>query len=190
MNQHYRTILAPNSPFIGHFCPIKRQPLQPGQEVVICNRSQTGFLVESWLYLHENCPYCATNQAGPAIGVSPEPAALARLVIPGGRSFLLDREVVNIGRGPGNQIILDDIHVSYRHARIRRDGAVFYLFDLGSTNGAWFNDRPVQQLRLEDDDQIRLGNSVLIFKQSSEARLPASVQGKQIKTEPLRPVTS
>ncbi len=52
-----------------------------------------------------------------------------------GRVVKLTRDVSFIGRAPANEVVLDDDHVSGRHARIVQglDGAT--IEDLGSTNG-------------------------------------------------------
>jgi len=52
-----------------------------------------------------------------------------------GTVFKLTRDVSFIGRAPANEVVLDDEHVSGRHARIVQglDGAT--IEDLGSTNG-------------------------------------------------------
>ena len=64
-----------------------------------------------------------------------------------GRRFELTGEVVRIGRAPGNDVVLEDMHVSGDHARIvRREGRV-ELTDLRSTNGTTVVRR---------DDRIRL----------------------------------
>ncbi len=54
----------------------------------------------------------------------------------GGRVIELDSALVRIGRAPGNELTLDDLHVSGEHARVTLgDGAE--LEDRGSTNGTW-----------------------------------------------------
>jgi Nif-specific regulatory protein len=53
-----------------------------------------------------------------------------------GRVIELDSGPVRIGRAPGNELTLDDLHVSGEHARVTLgDGAE--LEDRGSTNGTW-----------------------------------------------------
>jgi Nif-specific regulatory protein len=52
-----------------------------------------------------------------------------------GRSFDAESEVVRIGRGPGNDLVVEDTHVSAEHARIVRGAAEPMLEDLRSTNG-------------------------------------------------------
>ncbi len=66
-------------------------------------------------------------------------------------------ETVTIGRGPDNQIVLDDPSVSGRHAELRRVGNGYHLRDLGSTNGTRLNDETITDVALRAGDRIRFG---------------------------------
>jgi diguanylate cyclase (GGDEF)-like protein len=79
-----------------------------------------------------------------------------------GRRYLLDKEVVTLGRGRENDIVLPSDCVSRRHARLeRRDEAVFVV-DLASTNGTFINDerKPVRERRLARGDQLKIGDTI------------------------------
>ena len=52
-----------------------------------------------------------------------------------GRVFELVADVVSIGRAPGNDVVLDDMHVSGEHARLALEPGRVVLTDLRSTNG-------------------------------------------------------
>jgi diguanylate cyclase (GGDEF)-like protein len=82
-----------------------------------------------------------------------------------GRRYPLQRDVVTIGRGAENTIVLASPSVSRRHARIeRRDGA-FYIVDEESTNGVLVNDgvRPASEASLRCGDELMLGDVILKF---------------------------
>ncbi|MCB0211169.1 MAG: FHA domain-containing protein [Anaerolineae bacterium] len=67
--------------------------------------------------------------------------------------------VTYLGRDPDNTIILSDSLASGRHARISRENGVWWLEDLGSTNGTTLNDLPVSKpTSLAHHDRIGLGN--------------------------------
>jgi pSer/pThr/pTyr-binding forkhead associated (FHA) protein len=72
--------------------------------------------------------------------------------------------VIQIGRAPSCEIVLDDRNVSRRHAEIRRRGPVVVLIDLDSTNGTIVNGRRVREHPLADGDRITMGNSRLTFE--------------------------
>src|ERR1044072_7960124 len=93
----------------------------------------------------------------------------ARLTIqqPGQRSRYAEVSgpVVSVGRRPDNTIWLEDSDVSKYHAVIERRGALYFITDLGSSNGTTVNNEPlVAQRTLRDGDLICLGgNSTLQF---------------------------
>ena len=105
----------------------------------------------------------------PSAGSTREAAPLGRLVIEQspsfdpGRAFNLGTAPITIGRSVDNAITLDaDEFASGHHARIepRRDG--IWIADLGSTNGTYVNDRPVDGRELlQDGDLVRVGETEL-----------------------------
>jgi hypothetical protein len=93
----------------------------------------------------------------------PEPREQLVLVHDGQRTSI-EGAVVQIGRAPSCDVVLDDRNVSRRHAEIRRRGPVVVLIDLDSTNGTIVNGRRVREHPLADGDRITLGNSRLTFE--------------------------
>ena len=69
--------------------------------------------------------------------------------------------------GRGNvEIHLEDPFASSRHARIFREGHVYVLEDLGSTNGTYLNDEPLRgPAPLHPGDRIRIGDSEFSYQQ-------------------------
>jgi hypothetical protein len=64
-----------------------------------------------------------------------------------------------LGRGDV-EIRLDDPFASSRHARISREGHVLVIEDLGSTNGTYLNEEPLNGPQpLHSGDRIRIGDS-------------------------------
>jgi len=80
-----------------------------------------------------------------------------------GKVYRVEAPVVEVGRGSGCAVCLDDERVSRRHCEIRFSENHFWLTDLGSTNGTELNGRPVIREVLEDGDKIGLGATVLEF---------------------------
>ena len=70
-----------------------------------------------------------------------------------------------LGRGDV-EIRLEDPFASSRHARISRQGHVFVIEDLGSTNGTYLNDEPLNGPQpLHPGDRIRIGDSEFSYLQ-------------------------
>ena len=58
--------------------------------------------------------------------------------------FLPLQPLTSVGADPQNDIVLSDPYISRRHARLRWDGATWWVEDLGSRNGTLVNGVPCQ----------------------------------------------
>jgi hypothetical protein len=70
-----------------------------------------------------------------------------------------------IGRGTDADIRLPDTGVSRKHVDVVLDGGTAIAEDLGSTNGTLVNGRRITRQPLADGDVIRIGHSVLVYRQ-------------------------
>lgn len=86
------------------------------------------------------------------------------------RSVPFDGRPLTIGRAPDNGLVLRDGRASRHHARIDARRGSLVLTDLGSTNGSFVNDRPVESIALGEGDRIRIGTTTLIVEAISSAR--------------------
>ena len=77
------------------------------------------------------------------------------------KEYILDKEVVTIGRAPESDICIDNIGVSSNHAKIT--SANLLLEDIGSANGTYVNDQKVQSQTLENGDVIKVGKFEIRF---------------------------
>lgn len=75
----------------------------------------------------------------------------------------IDRARLNIGRRPGNDLVLDHLAVSGRHAAIDTTSEGTFILDLGSTNGTSVNGQPIKKHLLHHDDVIEMGKYQLKF---------------------------
>jgi len=80
-----------------------------------------------------------------------------------GTKFSLEKDVITCGRDATNDLFLDDVTVSRRHAEIRRDGSEFSIKDVGSLNGIFVNRERVDSSALVNADEIQIGKFKLIF---------------------------
>lgn len=72
-----------------------------------------------------------------------------------------------IGRGQDADVRLADTGVSRRHAVVRFDGNAAVVEDLNSTNGTVVNGQRIRTWRLQPEDAIRVGHTVVVFRQES-----------------------
>ena len=99
------------------------------------------------------------------LGLAPEPELAASLTINGAAHELRKPSVV-IGRSKDCDIRVSDPNVSRRHAEIRQEGSIYWIIDLGSTNGLSVNGRQLKRSKLDEGDRITLGSTELIFNRS------------------------
>lgn len=58
-----------------------------------------------------------------------------------------------IGRGKHCDLIINSGKVSREHAAIMREGDLFYIEDLGSSNGTWYDKKRITRRRVDDGDE-------------------------------------
>lgn len=80
-----------------------------------------------------------------------------------GSRYLLDQDLVRIGRHPDADILLDDITVSRSHAQIRRTPEGYVVTDSGSLNGTYLNRNRVEEAPLRNGDELQIGKYRLVF---------------------------
>lgn len=75
----------------------------------------------------------------------------------------LDNAQITVGRDSSCDFQISERNVSRAHCRITRHSEAYWLEDLGSTNRTMLNGVAVEQSRLADGDQVRVGSTVLKF---------------------------
>jgi len=69
-----------------------------------------------------------------------------------------------LGRDKDCDIVIDDGHVSSRHASLRFREGKMVLTDLDSSNGTFVNGDQISRVDLEDNAEIKIGDTVLKFR--------------------------
>lgn len=92
---------------------------------------------------------------------------------------------LTLGRASGNGLMLDGDAfpgVSAHHARLVLEGENLVVEDLGSTNGTFVNDQPVQRAVLRDGDVLRLSiaGPSFVVESRDGARSTAVVSPEQL----------
>lgn len=86
------------------------------------------------------------------------------------REFSVGKNNLSIGRKHGNDIQLNDLTLSGRHALISSIPDYVFVEDLGSTNGTLVNGNHVKKVALEHGDVIQIGHHQLTYMCEPETR--------------------
>jgi serine/threonine-protein kinase len=85
--------------------------------------------------------------------------------------------VLTVGRKEDNDLVIDNLAVSGRHARIARIGNEFIIQDTESTNGIFLNGEKIAQHTLKHGDQVLIGKHCLLFQDDTAAGASRSSGG-------------
>ena len=99
--------------------------------------------------------------------------------------FQLDCNLVTLGRGSRNDIVIDCGSVSVSHAEMRRVEGGFELADLASTNGIKLDGERRELVTLHDGISVSLGDVLFEFQLNDEEREVLGHETPAIKLPPL-----
>jgi hypothetical protein len=104
-----------------------------------------------------------------------------------GKTFLLDKVEISMGRDLSNDIVINDSEASRRHARIFLQGGNYIIEDLGSTNGTSVNgQRLMGPYVLRPGELIMLGESIsLLFEMVQTDENATVVSPRKPAPEPV-----
>ena len=81
-----------------------------------------------------------------------------------------DKREISIGRNENNDIHINNLGASKKHARIVRRNGEYIIEDLKSTNGTLLNNQSISTAKLTGDDEVTIGkHSLLISIQRDRA---------------------
>ena len=85
-------------------------------------------------------------------------------------TFELPEDKTTVGRVPENLLHIADDSVSSSHAEITFENGNFTVRDLGSTNGTFLNDEPIESSVLTSGDTLRFGSVSTTFISQAEVK--------------------
>ena len=80
-----------------------------------------------------------------------------------GKKYNLNSSSLVIGRSSKCDIQIDQESISRNHSKIVNTGKSILVRDLGSTNGTYVNDEPIDEYVLRDGDLIKIGRTIFKF---------------------------
>jgi signal transduction histidine kinase len=93
-----------------------------------------------------------------------------------GKQFELTGDRLSAGRDSANKVRLHDTEASRRHAEFVRTAEGYRLLDVGSANGTFVNGQGAKDVLLQPGDQVRIGQTVLVFSAGrTDAPAPAAL---------------
>jgi ABC-type multidrug transport system ATPase subunit/pSer/pThr/pTyr-binding forkhead associated (FHA) protein len=96
---------------------------------------------------------------------------------------------LTVGRLPDNDVVLDDLLVSRRHAELHRTGASWRIVDLNSGNGTFVNGTRVGSAEIGPRDVIGIGHALLqlhgdrLVSAEDTGDVGFTVQGASVTTD-------
>ena len=95
-----------------------------------------------------------------------------------GQKWVIEKDVVIIGRGKDCDVVLPERPVSRYHAEIRRRGNRYLLRDLDSKNGTCLNGQEIDgPIPLQDGDEIQIALRVKLLFVGVDATVPLILDG-------------
>jgi TonB family protein len=104
------------------------------------------------------------------------------------KSFKISRRVVVIGRDKSATLRIQDKFISRKHFQVEFLGEnKLFLQDLGSANGTFLNGKKVERSKLEDGDEIVVGEKriVISYKVMKPEKAVAAKKIKDADTSPM-----
>jgi pSer/pThr/pTyr-binding forkhead associated (FHA) protein len=101
---------------------------------------------------------------------------MARLVLKFESAILkevpLGTRPVSIGRAPDNDLTIDNMAVSDRHARVYAEAGRLVIEDLNSLNGTFVNDVRIERTTLRHGDTVQVGKHQILVDTAHDAAVP------------------
>ena len=98
--------------------------------------------------------------------------------------FDITDTALKFGRTADNQVQIDDLAVSNEHAQVvcetnGKGENIYFLEDLGSTNGSFVNEAKIQKQQLHHKDTLRIGWNMFTFIDENEVNLEKTSEIKK-----------
>ncbi len=75
-----------------------------------------------------------------------------------------EKDNIVIGRSPSCDLVLSSPNVSRKHALIEKKNGDFFIRDLGSKNGVYFQGLKIEELKLSEETKLTIGPFVVVVR--------------------------
>jgi pSer/pThr/pTyr-binding forkhead associated (FHA) protein len=104
------------------------------------------------------------------------------------KEFVVNKQAVTIGRKHENDIQLNDLAVSGRHALVTTKDGLVVVEDLGSTNGTLLNGSHINRATLQHGNVVQIGHHLFTYMDEKDKYEPTmSVRSDMDKTQIVLP---
>ncbi len=90
------------------------------------------------------------------------------------KEVALSDRPITIGRGPDNDIHIDNLAISTHHAKIYKDAGRVIIEDLNSLNGTFMNNQRITKSFLKIGDKILIGKHHILLDDTISGEAPAA----------------
>jgi len=90
------------------------------------------------------------------------------------KEIALGDRAITVGRGPDNDIHIDNLAVSTHHAKIYKDAGRVIIEDLQSLNGTFMNNQRITKSFLKIGDKILIGKHHILLDDTISGEAPAA----------------
>jgi len=94
------------------------------------------------------------------------------------KEIAIGNHPVTIGRGPDNDIHIDNLAVSTHHAKIYQDAGRVIIEDLNSLNGTFMNNQRITKSFLKTGDKVLVGKHHILVEDTISGEAPAAAAPK------------
>lgn len=111
----------------------------------------------------------STDATSPDLMKDSKPSNPTLTIVKGpqmGAIFELESNTISLGRDPKNDVFLNDMTVSRRHASLDLSGlssGYATIEDLGSLNGTWVDGTLITRASIKDGSTIQIGTFRMVF---------------------------
>jgi len=104
-----------------------------------------------------------------------------------GQSIPLGAGTISIGRGPDNDVVMDDPTVSRQHARITYHDGQYFVEDAGSMSGTLVEGVAATRTLLSSGASVQMGETEVVFMEAGPSTAAAAASGTPATAGPQRP---